>query len=97
MKYFLIEGIIKNPNKMNEEIMQAHKEYTGQAMKQGKILFSSLKEDMSASVTVLKEEDEEKVWEFYKNEPFYKNGILMYNISELQVHYHSPSIDKWFE
>ena len=97
MKYFLVEGIILNPNKMNESMMQEHQKYTESAMKKGKVLFSSLKSDMSASVTVFREENEQAVWEFYHNEPFFKNGVLTYNISELQVHYHYPNINDWFE
>lgn len=96
MKYFIIEGIVTNPEKMNEDIMQAHQTYTQSAMDKGKVLFSSLKGDMSASVTVMKEESEEAVWSFYKKEPFFKNGILTYQISEIQVHYHYPDINEWF-
>ena len=77
-------------------MMKDHQAYTMLAMKEGKVLFSSLKEDMSASVTILKEENEQAVWEFYRNEPFFKNGILTYNISELQVHYHYQQSNDWF-
>ena len=41
MKYFLIEGIVTNPEKMTEKMMQEHQEYTGMLMKEGKVLFSS--------------------------------------------------------
>mgnify|MGYP000350888925 CR=1 FL=1 len=85
MKYFLIEGIVTHPEKMTEDMM-----------KEGKVLFSSLKNDMSTSVTVVRAEDEKVVWEFYKKEPFYQNDVLIYHISELQVHYHNPDIKNWF-
>ena len=96
MKYFLIEGIVTHPEKMTEDRMKEHREYTGGLMKEGKVLFSSLKNDMSTSVTVVRAEDEKIVWEFYKKEPFYLNDVLIYHISELQVHYHNPDIKNWF-
>ena len=37
MKYFLIEGIVTNPEKMTEKMMQEHQEYTGMLMKEGKV------------------------------------------------------------
>ena len=96
MKYFLIEGIVTHPEKMTEDMMKEHQEYTGGLMKEGKVLFSSLKNDMSTSVTVVRAEDEKIVWEFYKKEPFYLSDVLIYHISELQVHYHNPDIKNWF-
>ena len=32
MKYFIVEGILKNTEKMNDEIMKEHMAYTGKAM-----------------------------------------------------------------
>ena len=66
MKYFLIEGIVTNPEKMTEKMMQEHQEYTGMLMKEGKVLFSSLKSDMSSSVTVVKSETEQIIEDFYR-------------------------------
>ena len=96
MKYFLIEGIVTHPEKMTEKMMQEHQDYTELLMKEGKVLFSSLKSDMSASVTVLKAETEQIVQEFYREEPFFKNNILTYSISELQIHYNVFDAENWF-
>lgn len=96
MRYFLVEGIITNPEKMTDTMMQEHQDYTGLLMKEGKVLFSSLKSDMSASVTVLKAESEQYVKDFYKEEPFFKNNILKYSISELDIHYNVPTAENWF-
>ncbi|WP_297712003.1 YciI family protein [Clostridium sp.] len=96
MKYFLIEGIVTHPEKMTEKMMQEHQDYTELLMKEGKVLFSSLKSDMSASVTVLKAETEQIVQEFYREEPFFKNNILTYSISELQIHYNVSDAESWF-
>ena len=48
MKYFLIEGIVTHPERMTNEMMQEHQKYTNLLMKAGKVLFSSLKSDMSS-------------------------------------------------
>lgn len=97
MKYFLIEGIVTHPEKMTEKMMQEHQDYTGLLMKEGKVLFSSLKSDMSASVTVLKSETEQIVQDFYREEPFFKNNVITYSISELDIHYNVSDAENWFQ
>lgn len=96
MKYFLIEGTVTNPEKMTETLMAEHQAHTGRLMKEGSVLFSSLKSDMSASVTVVKAEEERKVREFYNQDPFLKNGVLIYHITELQIHFHVQDAGAWF-
>lgn len=43
MKYFIIEGIIKNADLMDENKMKEHMNYTQKAMDKGLILMSGLK------------------------------------------------------
>ena len=71
MKYFLIEGIVTHPERMTNEMMQEHQKYTNLLMKAGKVLFSSLKSDMSSSITVIKSRNEIEIQEFYKHEPLF--------------------------
>ena len=97
MKYFLVEGIVTHPEKMTDSLMQAHQAYTETLMKAGQVLFSSLKSDMSASVTVVKAETLQAVQTFYHQEPFYKNDVLTYSITELAVHYHASDTEHWFQ
>ena len=97
MKYFLIEGIVNNPEKINDLIMNEHQNYTKKAMNDGLILISSLKSDMTVSVTIAKSINYDTIKLFYENEPFFKQGILTYNISELDIHYHCQDIKKWFD
>ncbi len=47
MKYFIVEGIIKNPNPIDENTMKEHMAYTQKAMDEGLILMSGLKVNMS--------------------------------------------------
>lgn len=97
MKYFLVEGIVKNPEKMTDQLMQEHQQYTGSLMVTGKVLFSSLKSDLSASVTVVKEETLQMIENFYHEEPFYKNDLVTYKISQLDIHYNYSNTLKWFK
>lgn len=97
MKYFLIEGIVTHPERMTEKIMQEHQDYTGILMKEGKVLFSSLKSDMSSSITVVKSETEQIVQDFYREDPFFKNNIIIYSISELDIHYNVSDSENWFQ
>lgn len=95
MKYFLIKGKITNPQFMTDDLMKEHQAYTGKAMAEGRVLFSSLTEDMTASVTVVRWNSRGDVEEFYENEPFYKNNILVYEIDEINMHYHRADFDAW--
>lgn len=66
-------------------------------MKEGKVLFSSLKSDMSSSITVVKSETEQIVQDFYREDPFLKNNIITYSISELDIHYNVSDSENWFQ
>lgn len=97
MKIFLIEGIVTHPENLTKKMMQEHQDYTGLLMKEGKVLFSSLKSDRSASITVVKSETKQTIQEFYKEEPFFKNGVITYSISELDMHHHVAEAKSWFQ
>ena len=47
MKYFIVEGFIKNPSAMNESILEEHIEYTQKGMSLDLILMSTLKADIN--------------------------------------------------
>ena len=53
MKYFIVEGILKDSDKINEDIMKEHMAYTQKAMDEGMILVSGLKSDMSGGIFVM--------------------------------------------
>lgn len=95
MKYFLVLGEVIKPEKVDEKLMKEHKEYTKQLMDKGEVLFSSLKEDMSGSVTVVKGKEKDSVYDFYGKEPFYREDVVKYNISEIDIHYFNDK--NWFE
>ena len=96
MKYVIIEGILKNTEKMNDEIMKEHMAYTSKAMESGLILISGLKEDMSGGLFIMKSESIEKVEIYLYNEPLKVNDIQDYSILEFLPHYFNQSPNEWF-
>lgn len=96
MKYFMVEGTLKDTHLINDTIMKTHMAYTQVAMDKGLILVSGLKEDMSGGIFVMKEESIEKIEEYLSNEPFRINGIQTYRVVEFSAHYFNESPIEWF-
>ncbi|MDZ4992342.1 hypothetical protein GNF80_05055 [Clostridium perfringens] len=96
MKYFIVEGILKNSDKINEDIMKEHMAYTKKAMDEGMILMSGLKSDMSGGIFVIKSESIEKLEAYLSNEPFKLYGIQDYKFVEFNAHYFNQSPSAWF-
>ena len=61
MKYFIVEGMLKDSSLINDDIMKKHMAYTQKAMDKGLILMSGLKDDMSGGIFVMKAESIEEV------------------------------------
>ncbi len=95
MKYFIIEGSIKNPELMNEKIMQEHIAYSKKAMSEGFILMSGLKADMSGGLLIMKAESLEKLEEYLAAEPLKLANIQGYHIIEFSPHYLNPLPNEW--
>ena len=96
MKYFIIEGILKNQDKMNDDIMKKHMAYTQKAMDKNLILMSGLKSDMSGGLFIMKSNSIEEINEYLSNEPFRVNGIQDYIVKEFSPHYFNESPNIWF-
>ena len=97
MKYFIIEGILKNPQVINDEIMKEHMAYTGKAMESGLILMSGLKEDMSGGIFFMKSESQEQIEDYLSNEPFKKYDIQEYKVTSFQPHYVNENSKEFLE
>ena len=97
MKYFIVEGILKDSDKINEDIMKEHMAYTQKAMDEGMILVSGLKSDMSGGIFVIKSESVEKLESYLSKEPFKLYGIKDYKFVEFNAHYFNPSPSEWFK
>ena len=96
MQYFLVEGHVTHPEKINPALLAEHKAYTSQLMAKGDMLFSSLRSNNAGSVNVVRAKSLEEIQAFYHQEPFYLQGVLTYTISPLQVHYHALQAESWF-
>ena len=97
MKYFIVEGILKNSDKINEDIMKEHMAYTQKAMDKGMILVSGLKSDMSGGIFVIKSESVEKIRILFIKGTFKLYGIQDYKFVEFNAHYFNPSPSEWFK
>lgn len=96
MKYFLVEGIIKDKSKMNNDLLNQHKKYTSKAMSNGLYFMSSLKSDMSGGLFIIKMNSIEELKNYLYNEPFYKAGMQDYIIKEFNCHYINDN-QNWFK
>lgn len=96
MRYFIVQGKIKNQDKMNDSIMKEHMAYSKKAMNNGLILMSGLKSDISCGVFIMKAESIEKVEIYLSNEPLKVNDIQDYSIVEFSPHYFNQSPNEWF-
>lgn len=96
MKYFIIEGTIKNPDKMNDNIMKEHMSYSQKAMDAGLILMSGLQSDMSGGLFIMKADTIEEVKEYLDHEPLKTYEIQDYKIIEFEPHYFNQSPSAWF-
>lgn len=96
MKYFIVEGVIKNAEGINDGIMKEHIAYTQKAMEEGMILMSALKEDMSGGIVIIRADMRERVERYLADEPMGRQGIQEYRVIEFIPHYlHKPQ-DGWF-
>ena len=96
MRYFIVQGKIKNQDKMNDSIMKEHMAYSQKAMDNGLILMSGLKSDISGGVFIMKAESIKKVEIYLSNEPLKVNDIQDYSILEFLPHYFNQSPNEWF-
>ena len=97
MRYFIVQGKIKNQDKMNDSIMKEHMAYSKKAMNNGLILMSGLKSDMSGGIFVIKADSVEKINDYLNNEPFKVYGIQDYKVTEFDAHYFNESPSEWFK
>ena len=97
MKYFIVEGLLKDSDKINEDIMKEHMAYTQKAMDEEMILVSGLKSDMSGGIFVIKAESVEKLESYLSKEPFKLYGIQDYKFVEFNAPYFNPSPSEWFK
>lgn len=96
MKHFIIEGTLKNPDLINDNIMKEHMAYSQKAMDKGLILMSGLKSDMSGGMFFMKAEGLEDIERYLADEPLKVNGIQEYKVIEFSPHYFNEAPSEWF-
>jgi len=96
MKYFIVEGIIKNADLADENTMENHMAYSQKAMDEGLILMSGLKANMSGGVFIMKAESIEKIEDYLSSEPLKISGVQDYKLMEFSPHYFNQSPSEWF-
>lgn len=98
MKYFIIEGIMKNASPIDENILKEHIAYSSQnAVSAGLILVSGVKADNSGGISIMKAESLEKVEAYLSADPLKTSGIQDYRVTEFLTHYFHPTSGEWFK
>ena len=96
MKYFLVEGSIKDAGRMTDEIMNEHMACTRAAMERGMIFMYGLKADMSGGLSVMRAEHAGQLQDYLDNEPLFVHGIQEYRVVEFDAHYVNKDPEGWF-
>ena len=59
MQFFIVEGVLKKPELMNDTLLKEHISYTQKAMQKELYLLSGLKEDQTGGIFIIKAENKE--------------------------------------
>lgn len=97
MKYFVIEGTLKNSDPIDKNIMKDHIAYSKNAVDAGLILVSGLKADVSGGLFIMKAKSIEEVEAYLSAEPFKISGIQEYNVIEFTPHSSHKAASEWFK
>ena len=97
MKYYMVEGMILDADRMNDAIMKDYMAYTQKAMDSGMIFLSGLKTDRSGGAFLMKAENPEEIESYLASEPFKLYGIQDYRWAEFDIHYINPQPEQWFQ
>ena len=97
MKYFIIEGILKNSDPIDESIMNKHIAYSQNAAEAGLILVSGLKADISGGLSIMKANSIEAVESYLSADPLKISGVQDYRVIEFTPHFIQTAASEWFE
>lgn len=87
MKYFIIEGKLKDSVEIDENIMNEHIAHSKNAINKGLILMSGLKSDMSGGMSIMKANSIEEVEAYLAADPLKISGSQEYRVIEFTPHY----------
>lgn len=97
MKYFVIEGKLKNSVKIDENVMNEHIAHSQSAIDKGLILMSGLKSDMSGGMSIMKANSIEEVEAYLSADPLKISGSQEYRVIEFSPHYFQQTPGEWFK
>lgn len=97
MKYFVIEGRLKNSDPIDENIMNAHIAHSQNAANEGLILMSGLKGDFSGGLSIMKGNSIEEVEAYLSADPLKTAGVQDYRVIEFQPHFIQEAASEWFK
>lgn len=98
VKYFIVEGVMKNQAAMNDDILRKHVEYSSKnAVEIGLTLVSGVKGDNSGGISIMKGGSLQKIEAYLANDPLKTSGIQEYHVIEILPHYINPGADEWFK
>ncbi len=94
MKYFVVEGTL-HVQEIDDNLMNEHMEYTNNKIKEGVILTTGLKVDMSGGLFIIKSNSLDELYKYLNNEPFYRAGVQSYSAIEFTPHYVNEEAKEW--
>lgn len=97
MCHFIIEIIYNAPIEKIEEIVDKHRAFLKQGYENGVILFSGPQVPRIGGVVVARAESMEKIVEFFKEDPYQKEGFAHYQYIQFSPVMHQDFIKDWIE
>ncbi|MBU3138191.1 YciI family protein [Clostridium gasigenes] len=97
MKYFVIEGTLKNSDSIDETTMNEHIAYSQKAANAGLILVSGLKGDFSGGLSIMKGNSIEEVEAYLSADPLKISGTQDYRVIEFEAHFIQATASEWFK
>lgn len=97
MKYFVIEGALKNSDPVDDSIMNAHIAHSQNAANAGLILVSGLKSDVSGGLSIMKANSIEEIEAYLSADPLKISGAQEYRVTEFTPHFIQPAASEWFK
>lgn len=97
MKYFFVEGTIKQSHPITEDIMQSHIAYSKKAMDSNLILMTATKANKSGALFIMKAKSTKEIDDYLHNEPLKLNNIQDYKVIQFKPSYFNKFLDKWFD
>lgn len=95
MRCFLVESTFTQPFESFGEIVAEHRAYLQPAYDAGWMLLSGPKAERNGGVLIAQAKDAETLTAFFANDPYNRNGLAHYRITEFTAAKHAGCLDNW--